>query len=730
MSNYRKKTFEKKTKPIVNQNINNNILKEEKNKIGFLPYIIFCIFGIILYANSLTNDFALDDAIVITKNKFTQKGVAGIGEIFKYDTFTGFWLTSEKDKTAEQIQREKKLVVGGRYRPLSLATFAIERSIFGKEIYEEWEGITYYGNPFVSHLINLILYLLTTCLLFKILSTFFPLRTGQKWYLSLPFIASLLFLAHPIHTEAIANIKGRDEIMTLLGSLGALWFSIKYCTNKKSYNLILSGICLFLGLLSKENAITFLAVIPITLYYFIKIEKNKFKTILLTLIPLAVSALFFLLIRANVLGFVHTQDTAKEIMNNPFLNATFSEKYATIFYTLLIYIKLLIIPHPLTYDYYPKQIEIINFTNPKAFLSLFIYLCLGIYALYGLLKKKKQESVKIITWSIWLFLLPLSVVSNLFFPVGTFMNERFIFISSIGFCVVIAFLFSLVLPKIIKNIKIVNTFSIIFLLPVLSLFTFKTINRNFAWKNDFTLFTTDVKISTESAKSNCSAGGKLLERAKLEKDRQLKETMFLQSIKYLQKAISIHPTYIDAINLLGNAYYEHNYNISKALDCYLDVLKLNPRHAICYENIKIVVGQTNGFLSEKKTQSTAQEILTSCNNILKQFPEFGEVLYLKAVIYGKYLNNIESSIAVFEETEKLPNFNKTINYYKDIGVAYGISRQYEKALFYFLKVLAEDANDPQTYFNLSATYQNLGDIENANKYLQIGKSKQEELLKK
>ena len=231
-------------------------------------FLILCVFAFILYGNTLTHDYALDDAIVITNNQFTQQGTEGIANIFKYDTFVGFWLTSNPTKTAEQIQEEKKLVAGGRYRPLSLVSFALEVEFFGKNIKDANDKVIYKGDPFVSHLGNIVLYLLTAFLLYVILSKLFPQEKDKKWYLGFPMIAALLFLAHPIHTEAVANIKGRDEIMTLLGSLGALWFTLKYLDTKKIWYVLLSSLCLFLGLLSKENAITFLAVIPLTVYYF------------------------------------------------------------------------------------------------------------------------------------------------------------------------------------------------------------------------------------------------------------------------------------------------------------------------------------------------------------------------------------------------------------------------------------------------------------------------------
>ena len=343
------------------------------------PYLVLTIFSFVLYSNTLTNSYALDDGILIIGNAFTQQGIKGIPDIFKYDTFVGWIQNSNKEKTADEIQNEMKLVAGGRYRPLSVATFALEIQFFGKKnISPELAA-----NIFVGHLNNILLYLFTTCLLYLILCRLFNGSKFKRWYLSFPFIVSLLFLAHPIHTEAVANIKGRDEIMTLLGALGALWFTIKYIDTNKNYNLLLSGLCLFLGLLSKENAITFLAVIPVSIYYFVDKKMGK---IIKSMLPLLIASGVFLIIRASILGTssVDASKIAADILNNPFLNATKSEATATIFYTLLMYVKLLFFPHPLTWDYYPHHIEIVNWTNPIAILSLLFYLGITVYAIYGL----------------------------------------------------------------------------------------------------------------------------------------------------------------------------------------------------------------------------------------------------------------------------------------------------------------------------------------------------------
>ena len=107
-------------------------------------------------------------------------------------------------------------------------------------------------------------------------------------------------MAHPIHTEAVANIKGRDEILTLLGSLAALYFSIRSYQDQKPMLGIWAAICFFLALLAKENAITFVAIVPLVYFVF---TKANFNAIVKYSAPFLAVAILFLFVRARVLGW-------------------------------------------------------------------------------------------------------------------------------------------------------------------------------------------------------------------------------------------------------------------------------------------------------------------------------------------------------------------------------------------------------------------------------------------
>lgn len=700
-------------------------LATPKAKIGFVPIIILAVVSLALYINTLRNDYALDDSMVLIRNSFTQQGVSGIGDIFKYDTFTGFWVFNDSTRTVEQIVKEKKLLAGGRYRPLSLATFALEIELFGKDFYDENEVYVGQGCPAINHAMNAIYYALTVVLLYLILVRLFP-RKNDSWWFSIPFIAALLFAFHPIHTEVVANVKGRDEILTLLGSLAALWWSIKYIDSKKMYYLILSGLALLCGLFSKENAIVFLAIVPLTLYYF---TNAKWKEIGKVMIPLAVASVAFLAVRGMVLGWEHTEQT-KELMNDPFINMNFSERYGTIFVTLLMYIKLLFVPHPLTYDYYPWQIPKTELSDGLALLSLAIYLALGIYAIYGMIKKKDIAS-----YSILFFLIPLAPVCNIFFAVGTLMNERFVFISSIGFCLLVAWFFAEVLPRITKNVAAAKYITAVVGIIVLCLFSLKVVSRNADWENDTVLFTTDVEVSSMSAKGNCAAGGRLLERAQskaVKDDKELHDALCEKAIKYLKKSNEIYASdgkkdskkhsstavYSDAMNLLGNSYFEIG-DIAKALDSYTKIIALYPQHDIANGNIHVVLMQTPGMLRNKLTTSTVPELLEVLGTLIQVKPECGEAYYVLGVMYGRELGNMDASIQCFEKAETC-KFEKNASYYKDLGVAYGISGNYAKSITALEKAIELDPDDDLTYTNLGYTYMNLGDNAKGQEYINKG----------
>jgi len=679
------------------------------------PLILVFSVSFILYINTLGHDYALDDTMMITENSFTRQGLAGLGEILTNDAFTGFF------------GEDRALLEGGRYRPLSHVTFAIEYELFGL-------------NPFVGHLVNTIWYALLCCLIFLTLKRFLPSNTGNtKWYLSLPFIITMIYAVHPIHTEVVANIKGRDELMSMFFSMATLYFYLDFIEKKKKLPGILSGTSFFLALLSKENALTFFAVIPLTVYYF---TQHPLKVNLRIIYVLLIPVLVFFLLRYHALGFfLGTGEESGELLNNPFLHASSSEKYATIFYTLGIYLQLLFFPHPLTHDYYPKHIPITGWENPAVILSLTIYIVLGVIALISLKRKHPAG------YGIWFYLLTISIFSNLFVSIGTFMNERFLFIPSLGFAIVAGYYLQKPLISGLTKNKTVHAAALVLSAFIVLGFSYKTVTRNSAWKDDYTLFTTDVKTSVNSAKVNVSAGGALIDEAikPATVDHQKKQKL-LQAVEYIKHGVNIHPKYTAGWLLLGNGWY-HLDDYERAMEAYLACLETSPGYEYAFKNLSI--------LGEKARKENKPGIAQkSFEKLIKFKPQNADYYYQLALVYEKK-EDFDNAVKYLEsavnkdsahylalrkrgeiEGKIFGNIGNSINYLKlalniapndlttleNLGVAYGIAGELEKSLHYFYRALEQSPDNAQLLRNISLSYRRMGMTEKALEYSERSKA--------
>jgi tetratricopeptide (TPR) repeat protein len=427
------------------------------------------ILAVLLYANTLGHQYAFDDAIVLTKNEHVQLGIQGIPALLSEDSISGFLKTETR-------------LSGGRYRPLSLVTFAIERSLFGA------------GHPGISHGINLLLYGVTGLLLYLLLLGLMPERRNLAW------LATLLFLAHPLHTEVVANIKGRDELLMFALALGSALLTLR----KRP----IWGGCLFgLALLAKENAITLLAVLPPALVLF---RGHSLRAAGIKTLPWLVAAIVFVVLRIAIVGFLGDRGSTS-LLNDPFAEADAAAKFATIMLTLGHYLWLMLIPHPLICDYSYNQVPLVGWGNPLVLLSLVAHLGLAILVI------RKRGSLGLI---LLYYFATLSIVSNLAFPIGVAMAERFLYLPSLAFCIAVAALI-LRTPQRARPV----------LAGVLLLaFSAKTIHRNAAWKDDWTLFSCDVRKAPNNARMQLAYG-----------EHALRQNQLPEAVAALTRSVEIYP---------------------------------------------------------------------------------------------------------------------------------------------------------------------------------------------
>ncbi|MEN0003392.1 MAG: tetratricopeptide repeat protein [Bacteroidota bacterium] len=628
------------------------LLQSWLGNIRLVATLLF-LFACLIYANTLGNGYTQDDAIVITENMFTKDGVNGFGGILSKDTFFGFF--KEEGKAA--------LVAGGRYRPFTLLMFAVEYQLFGE-------------NLLVSHLVNTLLFGFT-CVVLYFLQLQLLRAKGEMMALVVSFMAALLFASHPIHTEVVANIKGRDEIMALLGSLGALYFALRYVRTNAPIQLLWSTLCFFVGLLSKENAITFLAIVPLSFYFFTNAKLSK---IVMASAPLFLAAALFIALRTSVLGFSFSEPSM-ELMNNPFIKIegntytkfTASEKLATVTYSMGKYLQLLAFPYPLTHDYYPRHIDLMQWSDWRVLLSLLAYFGLLVVAVLGL----RQKSVY--SYAIWYYLLTFSIVSNVLFPVGVHMAERLIYMPSVGFCLLVAYgLYQLSTRNKKRPFSLTTFYPALGIIGAIALlFGGMTIQRNQAWKDNFTLFTTDIKTSKNSAKLRNAVGGELTTQAvKLPEGNAQRTRMLQEAVGHLQEAVRLHPNYKNAYLLLGNAN-NHLKAYEESIAYYGKALAIDPDYADARKNLGITYTQAGRHYGEQK--GDLQQSVQYLTKALEFRPDDYETLRL-------------------------------------LGVANGIAQNNAQAVDYFAKALAQKPDDADANFNLAVAYYNMNDTIQGNRY--------------
>jgi len=657
-------------------------------------YICIAIISFLLYAGTINHGYTVDDGTVIENNKYTKQGVKAIGKILTTPYRAGFWDRNE-----------------GIYRPVSVIMFAVEYDLSG-------------GKPWLGHLINILLYTITCTLVFKLL-----LRIFQSYNVLIPLISTLLFAVHPIHTEVVANIKSRDEILSLLFALIAIINLLNYIDNRKTLSLVIAIFSFTISLFSKESSIAWVGIIPLILW---TTTKLSLKEIAKNSLPFLGLAIIYLLIRNQILGNVGSNYELLLINNSLLGTDNKLDQLATASFILIKYIGLLIFPKTLIFDYSFNTIPVIKITNIASLFSISILLGLIIYSIRSL-KNKSIASL-----GIFIFLGAIALVSNIFFLIEATMAERFVYTPSLGFCILIGAILAKYLVNdksgvhtlsfnlLNKNAKIVYPFIIICIL-----FVGRTVVRAANWKDNITLLQKDVQSAPESARIRYALGSALLiEKAMKEEDGVAKNNYVDMAIDHLTKGVTLIPNYNDAWYHLGLAYKEKedypnavaaleqansykkfedvnriislgttyglNQQYSKAIPVLREALAKDSNSSDAWNNIGLYYGES-GILDSS---------MLAFANALKINATFEKAYYNRGNIWAKN-GNFKQAIQEYAQAIKInPEFEDA---YNNTGNCYGALQIPDSAKKYFEKTIALNPNNGKALYNLGITMKILND---------------------
>jgi len=483
--------------------------------------------GILLYANTFGHNYCYDDYSVITLNSLVHGGIKNIPAIF----------TTQYDYVTHM------------YRPMSLAVFALL-----------WQVAP--DRPGIYHLFNVLMYGLTGWLLWI---TWRRILAGFPAGLAAASV--LLFMAHPVHTEAVANIKSLDEILALLFFTAALYGLWRFFECPRRGWLAGAAACYGLALLSKESAITFLALFPLTIWFFT--DRRLSENLKLSAIFLIPAALF-LAVRAAVLTDQPSEFIISIIQNFIGYAPDTSGRFASAFMMCGYYLRALVFLHPLVCDLGYPQLAPVTFADWRALAGLLACAGMAVFALCTLRRKH------FLSFAILFFLATFSLCSNIFYLIATSYGERLLYVPSLGFAFALAWCLQRVLGS-----KKAGGFALFWAAcgVLLVLYGVKTVTRTLDWKDNFTLFAADIRTSPDSAHLNYMYGYELLTKGYDEKKGLMLDARLLeQAVERFSHSLKLYPYDFSTWGERGCSYLRlQKYDLAYA--DYMKTVELYPKNA-------------------------------------------------------------------------------------------------------------------------------------------------------
>ena len=432
----------------------------------YLMFALVAVCSFLQFSNTLNHDYAWDDKIVILDNPDVKAGISGLGEI---------WHKQHSDYLHDQIG----------YRPIVLSTFALEQEYFPM-------------NPRVGHLMNVIYY----SILCMVILLFLQNIVTQSWRFE-ALLVTMLFLVHPLHVEVVANIKSRDEIFQFLFSLLTILFYWKWFQTRRWWFLVSSFLSFIIAILSRENAIVTVALIPLTILSF---DQSSTITKVRGLFPIA----FFGMVGTLIIVFSLSGDAGK--METDGLGIVYEDYNLgnSLFYSglegmkrvlncnllMLRYLKNFLWPVDLAYYYGYNHIKVYETTDAVSKLGAAASVLLLIIVTISI------KLNRIIAYGALFFFIAIFPFLQFVNAMTDAMADRFAFGPSLGLCIAFVFALSWIIKRFSRNPNHQRIMIMLVLAPSLVFYSCQTFERNKAWRDNYTLFSTDIEKLDDCAKAH------------------------------------------------------------------------------------------------------------------------------------------------------------------------------------------------------------------------------------
>ncbi|MBN1771656.1 MAG: hypothetical protein JXB32_10365 [Deltaproteobacteria bacterium] len=307
-------------------------------------------------------------------------------------------------------------VASGVYRPLLLASIALDHALYGSQ-------------PAGYHTTNVVLHGAATVLLYLLLHALLAAggrdeRTVRERaaVVAAACAAAAVFCVHPIHTEAVNSIFNRSELLATLCVVSALWVLLRWSRSRPLAAWGAVSAIYLAGLLCRESAATLplLAVLVLWLCGPAGTRRERLRG-LAPVLMLAVPLLLYLLLRANALGGAPSAAAGAAA-------GAWGDRLAQTATMMLESLRMLVWPHPLRATYQ-------DFVPSNVALAVAVHLALAGAFIWGLRRRRPAVAA-----GLGFFYLALLPSTRLFTDpsISVAVAERYVYLPSVGLALPLA----------------------------------------------------------------------------------------------------------------------------------------------------------------------------------------------------------------------------------------------------------------------------------------------------
>ncbi|OGL44681.1 MAG: hypothetical protein A2161_16170 [Candidatus Schekmanbacteria bacterium RBG_13_48_7] len=601
-----------------------------------IPIYIFAvvILTAAVYSNTIHAGFVYDDYFYIVNNPLLQS-TSMLKELL----------------TSEYARGYRETAV---YRPVANLTYFLNIFIGGMK-------------PHEFHVFNVLLHVIVTVMVFIIAYLLFSSRTAA-------FIAALCFGLHPVHTESVAWIVGRTELLAALFVLLAFFFYVRQEPAFKISKMIFSLVFYLMALFSKENAVI-LPLIIIAYDYIVKRIKISvlFKQFFKYYFPYFIMVLVWILVRWVIIGYIVPSGGFRSAGNMNII-----ERFVTIIRVLGYYVFLQLFPFNLCVDY-DFRIES-SLLSGSFLISCFILLCCVLYII--LYRKKNPEPVFLMLW----FFIALVPVSNVI-PIGEIVAERFLYLPSVGFHVLLGVLSARLISSRKSTVKrIVASFLIA---GLFSGYFYLTFSRNKVWFDSKSLWLNVLKNSPEKTRTQVGIGSVYMEEGDLDKA----EKHFQRAIKLNNNVLGVARAWLNCGQI-----YQDKKQFDDAMNCYEETIKIAPNLYRAYNNLGAV------YLAIKQPDKAIIQLSEAI-----KLEKYDPGVYQNLGNAYQQMGNFQEAITVYEKALNLANQNEEIR----MNMVYAMNNwassflsngNFDEAISRYKQAISINPNFEGSYLNLAVVY--------------------------